>query len=180
MTTPHVESWASRLGHLKGKKAAGLEIGCCEGRSSIWFLQNILTHPESTLTCVDPWAIPGLWETFMGNIRESGVGKKVKIQRRMSHMMANTLIPPLDFVYVDGDHRAPFVLMDALVAWRFLKPGGVLIFDDYLLKPMPNGSHAQLAGKMLPQNAIDFFIDMMEGKYIGVTKSDQVIGVKAS
>ena len=36
-----------------------------------------------------------------------------------------------DFVYVDGDHRAPQVMRDSLNAWERLKVGGVLAWDDY-------------------------------------------------
>ena len=32
-----------------------LEIGSFEGRSTIWFLENLLKNPKSTITCVDPW-----------------------------------------------------------------------------------------------------------------------------
>ena len=30
-----------------------LEIGSFEGRSTIWFLENLLKNPKSTITCVD-------------------------------------------------------------------------------------------------------------------------------
>lgn len=36
-----------------------------------------------------------------------------------------------DFVYIDGSHRAPDVLADAVLAWPLIRPGGVLAFDDY-------------------------------------------------
>ena len=32
-----------------------LEIGCFEGLSSVFFADNILDNPNSTLTCVDPF-----------------------------------------------------------------------------------------------------------------------------
>ena len=32
-----------------------LEIGSFEGKSTIWFLDNILNNENSTITCVDPW-----------------------------------------------------------------------------------------------------------------------------
>ena len=36
-----------------------------------------------------------------------------------------------DIIYIDGAHNAPAVLEDAVLAFRLLKAGGVLIFDDY-------------------------------------------------
>ena len=32
-----------------------LEIGSFEGRSTIWFLENLLKNSKSTITCIDPW-----------------------------------------------------------------------------------------------------------------------------
>src|SRR5574343_585970 len=32
-----------------------LEIGSFEGRSAIWFLENMLLNEKSTITCIDPW-----------------------------------------------------------------------------------------------------------------------------
>ncbi len=35
-----------------------IEIGVFEGRSSTWFLSHILTHPTSTIVCIDPYYKP--------------------------------------------------------------------------------------------------------------------------
>ena len=37
-----------------------------------------------------------------------------------------------DLVYVDGSHLAADVLQDAVLSFRLLRSGGLLIFDDYL------------------------------------------------
>ena len=31
-----------------------LEIGSCEGQSTLWFIKKILTHESSKITCIDP------------------------------------------------------------------------------------------------------------------------------
>ena len=36
-----------------------------------------------------------------------------------------------DFVYVDGSHQAPDVLVDAVLSALLLRKGGLLVFDDY-------------------------------------------------
>ena len=93
--------------------------------------------------------------------------------------MIGVKTPPLDFAYIDGNHEAQHVLRDGLMAWQFLKPGGVMIFDDYTWsRGYPN--QPAMTEKQLPKYGIDIFIDLMEGKFVGVTKTDQVIGVKAS
>ncbi len=44
-------------------------------------------------------------------------------------------LPPssLDWAYIDGDHRAEGVMKDARAALKIVKPGGMLIFNDYTL-----------------------------------------------
>ena len=37
-----------------------------------------------------------------------------------------------DIVYVDGSHEADDVLVDAVLSFKHLRQGGILIFDDYL------------------------------------------------
>lgn len=32
-----------------------LEIGSFEGKSTIWFVENLLKNKNSTITCIDPW-----------------------------------------------------------------------------------------------------------------------------
>ena len=46
--------WEKMLRPFKGKPDIHyLEVGVYEGRSAIWMLENILTHPSSTLTGID-------------------------------------------------------------------------------------------------------------------------------
>jgi predicted O-methyltransferase YrrM len=36
-----------------------------------------------------------------------------------------------DFIYIDADHTASSVLLDAELSWPLLKSGGIMAFDDY-------------------------------------------------
>ena len=40
-----------------------------------------------------------------------------------------------DFVFVDADHSYPCVCNDTEIAFRLLKPGGVILRDDYVFDP---------------------------------------------
>jgi hypothetical protein len=49
--------WTAILQELRGRADIhALEIGSFEGRSALWFLENILTHPAASITCVDIFA----------------------------------------------------------------------------------------------------------------------------
>eukprot|EP00296_Roombia_truncata_P003522 JP439750.1.p1 GENE.JP439750.1~~JP439750.1.p1 ORF type:complete len:92 (-),score=10.09 JP439750.1:105-380(-) len=46
-------------------------------------------------------------------------------------MLSRPSPPQFDLVYIDGSHRAADVLSDAVLAWKLLSRGGIMIFDDY-------------------------------------------------
>ena len=60
------ELWSEIFKEFKDQEVFGLEIGSFEGRSAIWLLENILTHSNSHLTCVD---------TFEGSMEHSDTHK---------------------------------------------------------------------------------------------------------
>lgn len=36
-----------------------------------------------------------------------------------------------DIIYIDGNHEPEYVMEDAVLSFRKLKEGGIMIFDDY-------------------------------------------------
>ena len=106
----------------------GLEIGSFQGMSACWLLDHILTHTTAKITCIDLSFKP----EFDGNIAKTGVAEKVTKLEGYSQEILSTLTPnTYNFVYIDGCHLASVVLQDALLSWNLLKPGGIIIFDDY-------------------------------------------------
>jgi predicted O-methyltransferase YrrM len=163
---PHASAWESDLAHLKNKpNVRGLEIGCFEGQSACWWLDNILTDPTSRLTCVDPFAIPmdstllRYFERYFDhNVAASGAGERVTKLVGSSQVVLRTLPPAhFDFVYVDGSHRVGDVLQDAVLAWTVLRPGGTAMFDDYdLVDDVAEGLFARAPGR-----ALDAFVSIL-------------------
>lgn len=156
-----------------------LEIGSFEGRSTVYLLDQILTHKDSTIDVID---------TFSGSINEEGMkllnlhnlfdifkyntrkfADKINIHIGESYKILRTLDsrPTYDIIYVDGSHAACDVLEDAIFCHRLLKQYGLLIFDDYLWK-----GNNELAD---PKVAIDAFINIY-GVFYEILWSDyQVI-----
>jgi predicted O-methyltransferase YrrM len=129
----NIANWLEWLGHLIGRAGvAGLEIGSYEGRSACWFLDHVLTDPSSRLTCIDPWYDQSRRQRFEASIADTGramqVGSWQDVSRKVLHFISDQ---SLDFAYIDGSHEARDVLADGLAVLPLLKPGGVMIFDDY-------------------------------------------------
>lgn len=125
--------WPTTLNNFKDKPDLRyLEIGVFEGRSFLWMLENILTHPSSNATAIDMF--PGDLESkFLANLKMSGFRDKVTVLKGTSSQQLRTLpFNSFDIIYIDGSHLAKHVYIDAALSWELLRPDGLLIFDDYL------------------------------------------------
>jgi predicted O-methyltransferase YrrM len=116
-----------------------IEIGSYEGRSALWMLEHLLQHPQSRLHCVDIFAdrdTPGsYWHRFEANVLASPHAGKVSVAVSPSLPFLTRFVASgerVDFVYVDGSHRAADVLEDLVLAFHATRPGGIIICDDYL------------------------------------------------
>ncbi|MGF1498253.1 MAG: tetratricopeptide repeat protein [Elainellaceae cyanobacterium] len=105
-----------------------LEIGSYQGMSACWLLDQVLTHPSARLVCIDPNFQP----EFDDNLAKTGEAAKVTKRVGLSHQILPTLAPAsFDLIYIDGCHLADHARKDGLLSLPLLKPGGLLIFDDY-------------------------------------------------
>lgn len=170
--TSRVENWKQALGQLTGHPCHALEVGSLEGRSALWFLDNILTHPDSRIMCVDPWAWnPVHEENFDRNTRECVMaGKLVKVKDYAEGFL-RSLTEELDFAYLDGSKEAQDFLACAVLVWPHIKPGGVLIFDDYAWV----ASAGEKGPKLPPKPGINAFLELWAGEYDLIHRSWQVI-----
>lgn len=117
-----------------------LEIGCFEGRTTLWLFENVLTEPSSRLTVIDTFTGSPEFDSigvsrdfhgrFLANVAPHA--DRLTVCEGRSHDVLPTLTGQFDFVFVDGSHRADDVWQDAVLAWPLLRPGGLLVFDDYL------------------------------------------------
>jgi len=153
----HLELWTEVLGDLRGQpNLRYLEVGVFEGRSLVWMLENVLTHPTSRATAIDVFA-GDYEEVFDANMEASGVADKVtKLVGPSAQELRKLSGAEYHVIYIDGSHTADDVLLDAALSWDLLAPGGVLIFDDYAWEGR-RGS-APLPEELRPQLAIDAFV----------------------
>lgn len=170
----NAQIWSKHLAEFVAKpNIHALEIGSYEGRSALWFLAKILRDDASTITCIDIFD-EDFESTFDHNVEASGQGHKVKKLKGDSKSILRTLNGKFDFVYIDGSHVAKDVLVDAVLVWDILKPGGVIIFDDYGLRRSPADNQSPA---LVPRPAIDAFLNVFR-HYIDVLHRDYQVIVK--
>ena len=126
--------------------------------------------------CVDSWAggiehngqidMPSVEARFDRNtsklIRESPsevnlVKHKGYSDIILSRLLADGYSGYFDFVYVDGSHQAPDVLLDSIMAFKLVKIGGLIGFDDYTWAESLSGGRDPLR---CPKIAIDSFTNI--------------------
>jgi len=166
----HCENWDRHLAPWKGRPDLRfLEIGCFEGGSTLWFLDNVLTAPGSSIVCIDTFVRQGGEPRFRHNVRVSGHSARVRVIKGRSDVAMSRLHEQrFDVIYIDGSHRAADVMLDAVQAWPMLRRGGLLIFDDYAWQP-------ELPPQDRPRLAIDAFLRAFSAEYELLHKEYQVI-----
>jgi predicted O-methyltransferase YrrM len=181
----NIDTWTRHLSSLKDTAINALEVGCFEGRATTWLLDNILTHKDAKITCIDTFEggiehgtiakvdFEPIKERFNENIKE--VKEKVNIIEGYSLDCLRFISSPLheefepyDIVYIDGSHQAVDVLQDITLSWPLMKVGGIMILDDYMWDAYPDPT-------LNPRLAIDSFLSVYNGKYELLHKEYQVI-----
>ncbi len=148
------EQWSTLTEHLHGRPVRVLEIGCFEGRSTIWWMDHLLTHPNSRLVCIDPQLNGQHYSTFLNNISRHAKLPQVSFIRGLSHrILPGQPENAFDFIYIDGSHKGWDVMLDACLCFRKLKPGGIILFDDYEWT-----GHPHYNNRVHPSVGIDGFI----------------------
>ena len=146
----HIQSWQKFLAPFKNKGVSALEIGSFEGRSASFLLEFL---PNSRIVCIDTFTNYGDQPDFEKRFDEnmSRFGSRVHKIRGQSVGVLDRLISEgqnFDFIYIDGSHARNDVLVDSLLAWKLLKVGGIIVWDDYEWNLRPDR----------PKEAIDTFL----------------------
>lgn len=165
-----IPAWTAVLGGLLKQTPAlqVLEVGVFEGRSTCWLLENFCKTAESGIVAVDSFAggeehrgidLGGLRGRFEENVAAVGSACPVEVRQgdsldELCRLVVEEPAREFDFISIDGSHRACDVISDAVLAFRLLKRGGVMAFDDYLWRPFKPGSEDPLS---TPKMAVDAF-----------------------
>ena len=126
------------------------QIGVYMGDMTLWLLDNILTHESCTLDDVDAriegydgWTPEGVEAVYHERMDE--LYSQIENHSLYSADFFTVYPTKYDFIYVDADHTSEGVLMDACDAWRHLKSGGIIAFDDTDREDTQRGVNAFLS-----------------------------------
>ena len=145
--------WEERTTRLRARKLHILEVGCFEGAATTWMLDNLVRHPESTMTVIDTfeggmehrdtpeisdkYELSSLESRFRSNVSKCENVGRLNVIKASSDEGLLTLRREsrrFDFIYIDASHVAIDVLHDAVVCWRMLNVHGTMVFDDFSWK----------------------------------------------
>lgn len=173
-------TWEAMFKDLTPRKKF-LEIGCFEGRSTVWLIENALEKGGSILS-VDtfeggfehsPDTMKGVKDRFQTNV-EKAINSRQKVRADLMIGKSQNIMATLihsgwecDFIYIDGSHSGPDVLSDAIMAYHLCRVGGMIAFDDYLW-----GHQADLIER--PKVAIDCFVNLFAKKVKLICVGSQV------
>jgi hypothetical protein len=161
MCDGRIDDWVTSLNAFKPATKDILEIGSFEGQSAVFWLRFF---PDAHLTCIDhfqgtrgehdgdEWGakLARLEARFDCNVVEFG-GRVRKLAMPSMDGLRILLqeAAKFDLIYIDGDHSLTGAESDTRMAWQCLRPGGLMIWDDY-------GSHQDVN---CVKQFVDAFID---------------------
>jgi predicted O-methyltransferase YrrM len=136
-----------------------LEIGCFEGLSACYWADELLGHPESTLTCVYPFMtidnndhsqfLSGpAEENFDLNIKSCKNSEKIDVRKITSDAFFQTNTKMFNFIYIDGCHEPDFIKRDFESSLKCLEKDGIIWCDDYLLNEDTKKTFDSLVDKL--------------------------------
>jgi predicted O-methyltransferase YrrM len=123
---------------LREDASATLEIGLGYGVSTLYFCAGLIEngYAGSMHVAVDPFQSSRFANCGLRLLAEAGVAHLVEHHAEPSQLALPRFVlegRSFDLAFVDGDHRFDGVFVDLYYAGRLVRPGGIVILDDYQL-----------------------------------------------
>lgn len=177
----------SRRDIVRGRMLESLPKGAIAAEVGVWegaFSRRILDIcAPIELHLIDPW----LYQPEFGN---TGFGRKknenlmeekyqtvlaafdddprVKVHRATSDAALSAMPDAsLDWVYLDGNHNAPFIDQDLALSLAKVKPGGIIAGDDYNWQSERSGAPVKAAvERLMAELGSRASLKLMSNQYI--------------
>lgn len=144
-----------------------IEIGTFEGLTACYITDSYGHINPIKIWCVDPH-LPSddlsqnmnqIKDNFLHNVKQCENNHIEYINQKSWDGLLKLINEGVSaqFIYVDGDHRSPYVLEDMVLAWNLLAPGGVILCDDLNWVNSKDGRIPE-SPSLAPRLAIESFI----------------------
>ena len=128
----------------KNKFKNCLEIGMANGMSALYICQALKENGNGMLFSIDPFQTSQWNGMALENLKNAGLSKySFLLEEKDIHALPKILkfcekeakltkkpTEIFDFIFIDGDHRFDYTLLDFFYASLLLRIGGVIIVDD--------------------------------------------------
>jgi predicted O-methyltransferase YrrM len=136
-----------------------LEIGLASGSTALAIMGSKSGGQQALHTAVDPYQSMTYKNKAVERITEVGLASYFQLIEKSSHIALPELLisgtPRFDFVYIDGNHKFDYTLLEWFYADQMLNIGGVIAFDDCqwaMVQTLANFVEANCAYKFIKPN----------------------------
>ena len=141
------QNWDRIIPIINPKKI--LEIGSYEGAAACYLIDKLGQNNFLEVHCIDTWAESDDISKDDAHVIEKAFDYNIQLAisktqnkskyfkyKSQSHLVLSKMMiegnGDFDLIYIDASHYAVDVLTDAVLSFKLLKAGGIMIFDDYL------------------------------------------------
>lgn len=167
-----------------------IEVGCFEGRSTVWFSNYLSHHPDSRMFCIDTWLggeeikrsnlpfdMDKVCKNFFHNVNllaeKDKIIKYLMQSERALAGLFSKYYRGVDFIYLDGSHTQRDTLVDLTLSLSLLTQGGVIIVDDY------DNNMATNNPLLRPKSAVDFVVKSFDNEIeFSLTQEHQAVIIR--
>lgn len=115
-----------------------IEVGFAFGISTLFVCAGLLTNGDGTArhVALDPNQLTGFASVGLHLLEKARVRELVEFHGERSEVALPRFLSEgrsFDLAFVDGNHRFDWVFLDAIYLGRLVRPGGVVMLDDYQL-----------------------------------------------
>ena len=135
---PAAEGEALREQVIGEDASRTLEVGLGYAVSTLYICAGLIQNGDASAmhVAVDPFQSSRFANCGLHLLAEAGVARLVEHHPEPSQLVLPRFVLEgrlFDLAFVDGDHRFDGVFVDLYYAGRLVRPGGVVILDDYQL-----------------------------------------------
>ncbi len=113
-----------------------IEIGLGYGISALHICEGLLGNPTACHVVIDPYQATRFSDLGLQFLEEAGVGEMVEHHEDESAISLPRFLEEtrtFDLAFIDGNHRFDGVFVDLFYLGRLVRPGGIIVLDDYQL-----------------------------------------------